>query len=571
MANLNFKYGASYNNLPATISNGTIYVTKNEKAMYVDLDDTRIRLGQTIVYPTWTAFSASETLPPQSPEAFYYIEDQNALLKYVGGSKQSDGSWSGGYWNQINSVSDIQADLSKLEQAVAGLQTTATAHGSRLDSLEAADIQINAAIAAETKRAQEAEQANTTAIADEANRATGEEARIEDLINGVSSTVNTHTNKISTLETKVGNAASGNTAATGLYKVIADEASRAIAKEGELANSITSNFNNLQGKITDNDNDIAANSTAINDIKANYVKTETYNNDIETIEQTIAGNFNNLQGQITDNDTDISNLRIDLTQTTKTANDNTTAISGLNTTVTAHGTNIQNLQTAVNTVSGNLTAEANRAKGEESRIEGLVTTEANRAKGEESRIEDLVSANDTAIKANKANIDTNTTNITNLSNFVGSLPSDTEAETIVGYIQEQFAAANAMTYQGGISSYEDLPTTDVEAGFTYIVLSDFVYGGKSYYAGDLVVAAVDQTGATYNGGWTHVNTGYSANQENKLVRSGNGVQLQSYAGTNLGSLVFASAKTNNVDQFKITTANTGNATTVTLSMEWGTF
>ena len=53
MANLNFKYGASYQNLPAAISDGTIYVTKNEKAMYVDLDGVRIRLGQIVVYETW--------------------------------------------------------------------------------------------------------------------------------------------------------------------------------------------------------------------------------------------------------------------------------------------------------------------------------------------------------------------------------------------------------------------------------------------------------------------------------------------------------------------------------------
>ena len=59
MAMLNFKYGL-HKNLPAFKSGeniGTIYVTTDEKAMYVDLDGGRIRLSQiiTCTYAEWNA------------------------------------------------------------------------------------------------------------------------------------------------------------------------------------------------------------------------------------------------------------------------------------------------------------------------------------------------------------------------------------------------------------------------------------------------------------------------------------------------------------------------------------
>ena len=111
MSMLNFKYG-SFAKLPADISNGTIYVTTDEKAMYVDLDSKRIRLSQIISLSTsdWQKLT-----PPYSIEAFYYLTDSNALLKYNG----SD-------WVQINSLTEITSALKGLGflGVVASLPTT---------------------------------------------------------------------------------------------------------------------------------------------------------------------------------------------------------------------------------------------------------------------------------------------------------------------------------------------------------------------------------------------------------------------------------------------------------------
>lgn len=107
MSMLNFKHGL-YGNLfnadgsnKVAIANGTIYVTTDEKAMYVDLDGKRIRLSQIVNIPdtqTWQNLT-----PPYSTEAFYYIVDANALLKYTGTA-----------WVQINSTAELDALLAGL-------------------------------------------------------------------------------------------------------------------------------------------------------------------------------------------------------------------------------------------------------------------------------------------------------------------------------------------------------------------------------------------------------------------------------------------------------------------------
>ena len=119
-AMLNFKQGLFKNLQNAPISNGTIYVTTDEKAMYVDLNGSRIRLSQLITLPdveTWQGLT-----PPYSEEAFYYITKANALLKYAGAEAG---------WIQINSTADIDSALSALgfKGAVSALPSTGAVDG----------------------------------------------------------------------------------------------------------------------------------------------------------------------------------------------------------------------------------------------------------------------------------------------------------------------------------------------------------------------------------------------------------------------------------------------------------
>ena len=54
-------------------------------------------------------------------------------------------------------------------------------------------------------------------------------------------------------------------------------------------------------------------------------------------------------------------------------------------------------------------------------------------------------------------------------------------------------------------------------------------------------------------------------KENKLVKIDNGIKLQSYTGTNLGSLEVIS------ENLTVETTAEGNATKIALSLDWGTF
>jgi hypothetical protein len=86
MAMLKFKKGP-WAKLPSDSVEGTIYVTTDEKAMYVDIsDEKRIRIGDIIRVNTF-----NELQPPFSNTAFYYVESSNALLKRVATGTDDNG------------------------------------------------------------------------------------------------------------------------------------------------------------------------------------------------------------------------------------------------------------------------------------------------------------------------------------------------------------------------------------------------------------------------------------------------------------------------------------------------
>lgn len=69
-------------NLPAAKAAGTIYVTTDERAMYLDVDaSTRVRIGDFQEFATLTALQAN-TNP--STTALYYVADVNVLAKWDG-------------------------------------------------------------------------------------------------------------------------------------------------------------------------------------------------------------------------------------------------------------------------------------------------------------------------------------------------------------------------------------------------------------------------------------------------------------------------------------------------------
>lgn len=117
MAMLKFKKGL-WAKLPETKVEGTIYVTTDEKAMYVDISDSeRIRLGDIIRVNTF-----NELQPPFSNEAFYYVESSNALLKRVAVTGENNEVTY--EWKQINGTQELQSALTALTGRVSALEGT---------------------------------------------------------------------------------------------------------------------------------------------------------------------------------------------------------------------------------------------------------------------------------------------------------------------------------------------------------------------------------------------------------------------------------------------------------------
>lgn len=118
---------------------GTIYIAKDEKAMYVDVSASeRIRIGDFVRVDT-----VKDITPPYSESALYYVESDNALLKYTGAATG---------WKQVNGTDDLKASLTALtnrvsaaegkittaEGKITALETASTSHGTTIEALKAA-------------------------------------------------------------------------------------------------------------------------------------------------------------------------------------------------------------------------------------------------------------------------------------------------------------------------------------------------------------------------------------------------------------------------------------------------
>lgn len=113
------------------------------------------------------------------------------------------------------------------------------------------------------------------------------------------------------------------------------------------------------------------------------------------------------------------------------------------------------------------------------------------------------------------------------------------------YVDKHLAAADAMTFCG-TTNVTDLPLTDVKAGDTYVVASEYndTEANVRYHAGDLIIAQEDQgEEAVYAGGWAHVKTGYDSVHESTLANDGTSIKLTSHVDEDLGSVAIATGNT----------------------------
>lgn len=218
MANelLKFRRGTYAQINAAERVNGTIYVATDEKALYVDTATERIRIGDFIRVST-----VKDITPPYSTSSLYYVEADNALLKYV--ETEVDGVKTGS-WKQVNGTDELQTALNSLT-----------------------------------------------------NRVSAAEGKVSTLEGKMS----TAEGKITAIENKVGKAAEGENAATGLFAAIADNA----AEIEELKTVVGGTGNeSLGARMTQAENDIDAleNTVASHTGKISALETESAKHALKT-------------------------------------------------------------------------------------------------------------------------------------------------------------------------------------------------------------------------------------------------------------------------------------------------
>lgn len=200
MALLNFKHGLLSNmkiDSPA-INPGTVYITRDERAMYIDLPPydkdgvvetaKRIRIGDlhTFEYLDEMKEAIKNDMTELTKSALYYAEKNNrtenkvinALLK-----------WNGTEFIQLNEVSEVTANLNELSSSVAALNT-------RVGNLETAINDENGTVATKIAvETQAREQADTKHTEDIAKNA--------EAIATNAGSINTHSEKISGIEGQI--------------------------------------------------------------------------------------------------------------------------------------------------------------------------------------------------------------------------------------------------------------------------------------------------------------------------------------------------------------------------------
>ena len=559
MANmLNFKFGQFGSLKDQSYSAGTVYVTTDEQAMYIDLpkshepnaEITRVRIGDIIVKE-----SSRDAEPPFSNGAFYYFVEENALLR-----------WNNGEWKQINSVSDVQASIKQVEDTITNTILPKFNNYLLLEGgVMSGDIDMgNKTIKNVLTPVQEADAANKKYVDD-----------------GLATKVNV--SDFNTFKT-------ANSSAIEEAKKAGTDAQETISKSvlpkfdnyllldgGEMKGNITMGTHKITTTSSpSNNNDVTnkqyvdgqvntrvlssdfetfktTNSTAIADAKKEGTEAK------ELIQNTVLGKFEEylpLSGGEMSGSIDMGTHKI----TVSSAPSQTTDL-----------TNKQYVDTEVG--KRVLTSDFNTFK---------TTNSANIAEAKKAGTDAQSTITNTVLpKFNNYLLlegGTMDGSINMGNNAITNVPTPTDNNHAVNkkYVDDVIAANDAMTFKGvlgnGTGQIASLPST-ANVGDTYKVGVANTYGGNAAKVGDLIINAASKDSDAPN--WVHISSGYEDDYLQKIVVDENTIHLtngvdNTATGSVGGFTIVGDTNSNLV--FTVSASTEDPAIhTITASMVWGTF
>lgn len=421
---LTFKKGLR-ENLPGLdqCKAGTIYVTTDERAMYVDISDTqRIRLGDFIEYATEDDFKKAGHY---SETALYYIAEGHKLLKY---SKTNDDNTIDFVY--LNSTSTIATDLAELTKQVNTNKTDIATL--KTDRVTVTDFntfkEANTAAIAAAKKAGDDAQADVDALEGVVNHATTGLAATKDIADKNKTGIAALDTRVSNLETDKADAddvASEVTRLEGLISTAQTQANKGVtdaaAAQG-TANSALAQAN--------------TNKTDISNLKTNKLNVADFNTFKTENSEVIAA----AKKAGDDAQKDVDDLEA-------VVNHATTGLAATKAIADKNKSDIANL--------GSTKADKTAVASEVERLEGLISTAKDQAdKGVADAATAQTKANSAYDLADGANTQANTnkTNITNLTTRVKDLEDNSatsaELNSAVETLNEAIEAAAAKGQTG---------------------------------------------------------------------------------------------------------------------------
>lgn len=519
----------------------------------------------------------------------------------------------------VGDISTINGTLQEYGVNISGNADAITAINTRLGYLPASAGNTTIVqyftdkVAAEETRAKAAEAANAAAAKAADDRVAAEEGTRASEVTRLTGLINT----------------AQQTAQKGVDDA-AVEKTRAEAAEGVLRQGIA----DANDEIADLKETVANNNgTATNEISGIKERLDTTEGDIDDLQKDLAaevtnrgtavtglrdeiiGITNGLQQSVNGLDTSlgqlggtVENINTNLTKEVTNRTEADTAlgkridgeisareqadtaingrIDGLSSTVGGHTTAIAENLAAINENKGAITQLGQKDAALQKLIEAntkAIADEASRADTAEKKIAGDLSTAKTQLTDRIDEVDGKVdSTATTIRSEMATMKTTIEAgyaaadQALLDRINQDIAAANAMTFKGEIDSFDDIPNTGTKAGDMYVVVNPDLNTG--WNMGDLLVIKADgltfASNADKINGVIHVETGYHTFNDARLVANGNKVQLQSHLGRDLGSIEVKAAANSNVTvalEKVASSSGTGEACAITVGLAWGTF
>ena len=539
---LKFKMGEYKNLAGATKSAGTVYVTTDERAMYVDISDSqRIRLqGTVLYYDSLTEFSNKVT-PPYSTDIIYFIANENALVRWD--ANADNGKGGKGAWIQLNTTAaDVNSAVATLTAAVnknAGdIKNNGDAiaeNAKDIAALEAAvgDDGLGGRVSAlevalgVDSGAENSVSARLDAVEDEITDAKSRLDSAEKNIEDVEKLAADNQDAINALSTALGNDASGLTKRVKDLEGEMDVAQEDIddleekvgVVEGKVsaletavgASGLGGRVSTLEEQMQDANDNISAINT---DLTNNYVKKTEHSNDINAINNAIgsdtaAGSIKNrikvLEGEMDAAEGEIGGIKTEISTMKTNIQDNHDVISGFQTTVantyvtkTTHSTDIGNINGRIDNISTNLGSDFVEGKTVTGRVKAL-ESDMSTAKSDISTLKtnvqnaaDAASANATEIGKVKTRLDAAEGTIKNHTTAINGLDTTVGGHTTT--LGQHATAISGLTTDLGTANGKIKDNTDAISDINAAIGADATAGSIKGRIKALETAASTEAG-----------------------------------------------------------------------------